>query len=108
MSECVKILHLFIPQKAVWKRQKLLFPAVRRKWTEAQRAEVVCPVSHNSVVGPEIKPPAEEPLDKNPCLMHLYKWQNFTPMHLKMNGGSKKKDTKGEEEQHVQKRREVF
>lgn len=73
------------------KRQELLFLAVRRtKWTETQRAEVIHPVSHNSVMGPEIKPPAEEPPDKNPCLSHLYKWPNFTPMHLKTNGGSKK------------------
>lgn len=80
----------------------------RGRWTEAQRAEMICPVSHNSEMGPEIKPPAEEPPDKSPCLIHLYKWQNFTPMRLKVNGGSKQKDKKGAEEQHVQKRRERF
>lgn len=91
VSEYVIILHLFIPTGAIRKRQELLFLAVRRtKWTEAQRAEVIHPVSHNSVTGPEIKPPAEEPPDKNPCLSHLCKWQNFTAMHLKTNGGSKK------------------
>lgn len=57
VSEYVIILHLFIPTGAIRKRQELLFLAVRRtKWTEAQRAEVIHPVSHNSVTGPEIKP----------------------------------------------------
>lgn len=67
----------------------MLFLVVRRKRTEVQRAQVICPVSHNSMKGPEIKHPAEKPPEKNFCRI-----QGFTHM----NGRSKQNKTKQEKD----------
>lgn len=71
MSDCLIIVHVFIPKQAIWKRLKVLFLVARKKRTEVQRAQVICPVSYNSMTGPEIKHSAEKPPEKIFCLFRI-------------------------------------